>query len=136
MPAMLAALAILFWPALATANCCCKRAELASLALATANDCECQSVSSCCSVKSTCELPASGDNIQSQTCQCGLSCCKTLSVRLLAPAEKSLSSGTLGQVDLAFDSPFRIASIDAIPFERLSYRIAQDHCAQICRWVK
>lgn len=138
LPVVLAALAMLFWPALATANCCCKRASLVTHENESDRPSCCQATKvSCCEASSQLAGESLSCDLQSQGCHCVFDCCKAYPSRLLTTIQ-DLDSQLIAFATAipAFDSPYRTASIDDVPIPGSSFLSAQDHCARICRWLK
>jgi hypothetical protein len=137
MPAVLALLAILFWPALAGATCCCKRA--ATIAAATGSDAACccaEDRPSCCCVDSTCSTHPQSC-VEQQECRCDLDCCQAdlQRLRLLVP-EDTARIAILDDHDALHDFAYPIKAVDFPLPTRETFRSAPDHCAQVCVWLK
>lgn len=158
-PAWLALLAMTFWPALASANCCCKRASLieslqsspiASCCQTSSKSCCCESgqnlgsqnlgsqnLSGQCSIGDTAADGCDRTTAKSKGCQCSFDCCKAIPLRLRSIIAPDHSNAALiANVAVSFDSPFRIASLDVVASQRCSFLSSQDHCAEVCCWLK
>ena len=149
--ALLAAISMVTWPALARGSCCCHNVELAK----PAEDASVESVQPKCPAcrakdnasanlgtrvtsSASCSLSktVSGHG-ESDDCRCKLRCCQDTLGNVAAPVHVETSL-LLAAADAPFafrpPTPDRSAASDA-PSGGLSIN-AQDHCALLCRWLK
>jgi hypothetical protein len=158
LPALLGAIAMVFWPALASANCCCRQAEsLSQVAEIAGGVCE-TTCPGCCAEKTTprksdvvkqsvpscCETGqggASGLDFsgcgESESCKCEFGCCQFTHATLSAPVESDSSTSfvaALSELVSILPSPSRSESSESI--DRPCFLNAQDRCALLCRWLK
>lgn len=132
LPALLAGLTIVFWPALAGATCCCSHAE-------HHNAME-QSVVPvcvhCCSASSGAKL--SSESSQSPPCDCAAGCRSSFAA--LLPPVSQTNTFTI----VLLENSIETGGLLRCCLERLDHRdaslttslSAQDHCARICSWLK
>ncbi len=147
MPALLALLGVLLWPALAGATCCCKRASI--IAAASGLDSVCcvaaASKASCCTAENPPSCYGAGSDcpvqshagVEEPDCRCGIDCCQAdlHRLRLVVPENKIRIVGIDVQVD-SFDAAYAAKAVDFSLPKRDSFQSAPDHCAQVCVWLK
>ena len=139
-PAVLAGLMLVFWPAIADAACCCRKADSSAAihqAVPACPHCEADSSSRCDTGKTT-----AGDATitcgQWDDCSCGIGCRSNFLAILAAHNQTRLDA-----------SASFLPSVDSVEFPRGTplvshiadtsnprFLLAQDHCAQICCWLK
>lgn len=145
--ALLASLAWVFWPALAVANCCCKRADFFGF-----DTVETASAPTCCSGNSCCSEPASS---LPQSCFSTSTDCSTRSLPSDCECDHCHASNELAVSQtvreitpnapatpapdwIAFSSREPTVSQTSFVSAHLGEKFltAQDHCALHCRWLK
>lgn len=158
LPALLGAIAMVFWPALASANCCCRQAESLSQVAEIAGGAYETTCPKCCAEKPTsrksvvvkqsvppcCETGddgASGHDSsgcgESERCKCEFGCCQFTHATLSAPVESDSSTSFLAALsELVSILPSHSRSESSESIDRPCSLDAQDRCALLCRWLK
>lgn len=147
---VMAVVAIVFWPALASANCCCKRAQRAqSIHSKIAGNCGCccgvsAKKSACCQTKTKLVSSSSQCGSGSATCSDSNKCdchdsCNKFTARAIATSKiDQLVESNVGNTEASviYRSPYSLLAINEQVVELASFRAAQDQCALMCRWLK
>lgn len=143
LPAFLAASVFVFWPTLVRGDCCCaaKRAQVVAAEDSTIC-CQPTATASSSERKSCCvpnDDPSSDDGDARSDCERGIGCCLGLipvsQSDTITSDQKNPLDGLLVSTNVEFPSGVRVRSSDP-PDNPLHFLRAQDHCAQICRWLK
>jgi hypothetical protein len=146
--ALLASLVFVAWPSLVVGNCCCEANEQpkSSLVIVHAASCS-QTQSSCCAKKDQGESDSSCGNSCDEIAnccgrpadhKCGVSCCRGLvavAVTSAVPNHVESPALLLAESRIEFPSGLEVRSSE-LPDSPLHFLLAQDHCAQICCWLK
>ena len=155
---IMAVVGIVCWPVLASASCCCKRAERAqsiqSIHSKIAGDCGCccgvsAKKSACCQTKTKLVSASQNTNAcqcgsdfatrsDSSECNCNDSCKKFTARAVATPEIDQLVERTPGNTEASviYSSPYSLLAINEPVHEMASFRAAQDQCALMCRWLK
>lgn len=139
--AFLAVAGLLLWPALASANCCCKRSERDAEKQTQTNTASCCAVRvSCCGASTrSCQQSSTGDSLP-RDCQCD-DCCSDCLPAIASQVSRNQNKCTAAPLQLVLvDKNLLTANTDKKRLSLLSanrpFLLAQDHCALICRWQK
>ena len=145
--AMLASLVFLSWPAIVLGDCCGEReAKATAVDAEQTGDC-CQNTSACCSKPKSAEphttawqptVELGGCCRQESGQGCGIRCCRgltTVALHTVNSNEVSAPGFLLAETHFEFPGNSGVRS-DNIPDPPQLFLQAQDHCAQICRWLK
>ena len=148
-PALLAAAVMVCWPSLVRGSCCCETTQTVPAGEIDLAPVCCQSKSTCCTTevatesKSCCNPSGVDSNAScgwSDDCQCGVRCCRNLTSIALSTSPNSDGQRFAGYTILAeavIEFPTGIqAETFEFPDDPLHFLLAQDRCAQICRWRK
>ncbi len=148
-PALLAAAVLVCWPSFVQGSCCCEsKRTVRTEGIEPASSCW-QSKSTCCSAEvssetRTCCDTSGVDSItrcgSSNDCPCGVRCCRDLksiaiSISPNSDAPRSADYVVLAEAVVEFPTGVRVATFER-PDDPLHFLLAQDRCAQICRWRK
>ena len=125
LPAMVAGLMLVFWPVFAEAACCCKHDEVAQeVSLPACPHC--------------CQVVSDSKPEPLAPCDCGTGCRSNYAAVLPSVSQVSdeILASLLPREDLLqFPVGTSLVS-DFVDTGPPSFLLAQDHCAQICCWLK
>jgi hypothetical protein len=147
-PALLASAVFVCWPSLVRGSCCCETKQTVRAEIV-------EQPSSCCQSKSTCDKQESDTEFMSSCntldvasteqhghsddCRCCVRCCRGLtaiaSTQRHDADQQGLHCAILVEAKIEFPSGIQVQSSDP-PDDPLHFLLAQDRCAQICRWLK
>ena len=130
LPALLAGLVIVFWPAFASVVCCCQH-ETVAMAVQEMAPPACPHCAAANDTKESCASESDG-------CHCGIGCRSHFAGVLpsLSQASEEAPVSLAPVLDLwQFPRGTSLAS-ETLDAQELPFLLAQDHCAQICCWLK
>ncbi|TWT53184.1 hypothetical protein Pla22_08120 [Rubripirellula amarantea] len=137
LPAFFAGMVILFWPVLVDASCCCKQDKsMQQHASATIPACShCQTTNTNCATTADAPVSHCGGENDCESClkcsgQYTLVASTSMQVDRSVLADWVLAQPSVELVESTFDLP----KVAEAPPPRFLF--AQQHCAQICCWLK